>query len=312
MNITPIDNGKIKTYLLKDRPSKVNINSFAKRFNKGGSFNDFIKILPDYLAASDIKELSEEIIARHRKGSFIAVGMGAHVIKVGLAPILIHLMEIGLVNSIALNGAGIIHDFEISYSGKTSEDVSAEIDSGLFGMAKDTAELLNNAISEGAAENKGIGESIGRFIYNSDFKNKNLSIIARAYELGVPVTVHVTIGADIIHMHPSANGEAIGKSSLIDFKKFTSIVSKLDGGVYLNIGSAVTMPEIFLKALTLSRNLGFAVNNIVTANMDFIQHYRPNVNVLRRPTQQGGRFFSLTGHHEIMLPLLYSMLIDKL
>ncbi|MCL5673725.1 MAG: hypothetical protein M1407_03805 [Deltaproteobacteria bacterium] len=311
MHINPIDNKNIKTYFLKDRPSKVSIESFSKRFNKGGSFSDFIKILPDYLAAKDINELSEEIIKRHRKGSLIAIGMGAHVIKVGLAPILIHLMEIGLINSIALNGAGIIHDFEISYSGKTSEDVSAEIDNGLFGMAKDTAELLNGAISKGAAEDKGIGESIGKFIHNSDFKNKNLSIIAKAYELNIPVTVHVTVGADIIHMHPSVDGEAIGKSSLIDFKKFAGIVSKLEGGVYINIGSAVTMPEIFLKAITLSRNLGFTIDNIVTANMDFIQHYRPNVNVLRRPTQKGGRFFALTGHHEIMLPLLYSMLIDK-
>ncbi len=312
MKITPIDNKGVKTYFLKDRPSKVSIDSFTKRWTKGGSFFEFISGLPDFLASKDLIELAGELIRRHKNNGIIAIGMGAHVIKVGLSPVLIHLMELGFVNSLSLNGAGIIHDFEISYCGKTSEDVSAEMDNGVFGMAKDTADMLNSAIGVGAKEKKGIGESIGRFISGSDFKHKDLSIIGRAYELGIPVTVHVSIGSDIIHMHPSADGDAIGRSSLIDFKIFTSVVSKLEKGAYLNIGSAVIMPEVFLKALTLARNLGYTVDDIITVNMDFLQHYRPAANVLERPTQKAGRFFSFTGHHEIMLPLLYSLIIEKL
>jgi hypothetical protein len=238
--------------------------------------------------------------------------MGAHPIKVGLNPILIDLMKRGVVSCLAMNGAGIIHDLELALVGKTSEEVEAGIDTGSFGMARDTAELLNGAIARGAKQGIGLGQAVGDLISHGAFPYKTMSLLATGSRLGIPITVHVAIGTDIIHMHPSADGAAIGATSLEDFKRLTSVVAHLDGGVYLNLGSAVLMPEVFLKALTIARNLGHRVVDFTTVNMDFLQQYRPVTNVVRRPTQAGGRGYALTGHHEIMFPLLAAGVIEAL
>ena len=238
--------------------------------------------------------------------------MGAHVIKVGLNPILIDLMERSIITGIALNGAGIIHDAEVAMAGRTSEEVGEVLGSGAFGAAKETGEELNNAINKGARENAGMGEAIGQYLLDQDFPYNHLSLLATARRLDIPLTVHVAIGTDIIHIHPSADGGAIGKTSHQDFKLFCSMVADLKDGAYLNIGSAVMLPEVFLKAVTVSRNLGHEVTNLTTVNLDFIRHYRPTVNVVNRPTQDGGKGYHITGHHELMLPLLAAGLLDIL
>jgi hypothetical protein len=240
------------------------------------------------------------------------LAMGAHAIKVGLNPVIIDLLDRGIINGLAMNGACIIHDAELAMAGKTSEDVASEIGAGRFGMAEETGKFLNEAISEGAEKGLGLGESVGAMLIREDFPFNRHSLLARAYELDIPATVHVAMGTDIIHFHPSADGASIGKASHHDFRIFSSLVSELEGGVFINLGSAVIMPEVFLKALSLVRNLGHKVKDFTTVNMDFIQHYRPMTNVVHRPTLDGGKGFSLTGHHEIMFPLLAAAVIEGL
>ncbi len=306
-----IDPSKVKTYSLKGRASKVTIDDFSKPYQKGGTFRDFLSSLPDILASKHFKDVAAAIVQARKNNRPVMLGMGAHSIKVGLSPVIINLMERNIITSLSLNGAGIIHDFELAFIGQTSEDVDKEILSGAFGMAEETGSLLNRAIrSAGAGE--GIGAAIGKMIHQSDFPHKDKSLLATGHRLGVPVTVHVAIGTDIIHMHPSFDGKATGEASHRDFLTFCSLVADLDGGVYINLGSAVLLPEVFLKAVTLARNLGHSLSRFTTVNMDFMQHYRPNTNVVRRPTQGGGKGYSLTGHHEIMLPLLAAAIIEQL
>ncbi len=300
----PFDPSRIKTYSLKDRDSKVRIDEVASPHKKGGSFKDFFSSLPGILAAKDIKEVAAAIVQARKDGRPVMLGMGAHPIKVGLTPVIIDLMERGTITSLSLNGAGIIHDFELAFIGQTSEDVDREILSGAFGMAEETGSMINNAVRDGNGKGLGIGESVGRLIQGGAFPYKNKSLLAAGSRLNIPVTVHVAIGTDIIHMHPSFDAGATGEAAGRDFRKFCSLVAELEGGVYINLGSAVLLPEIFLKAVTLCRNLGHTLKHFTTVNMDFIQHYRPSTNVVRRPTHGGGRGFALTGHHEIMLPLL--------
>jgi deoxyhypusine synthase len=244
----------------------------------------------------------------------VIVGIGAHVIKVGLSPILVNLMEQGIVTAVAMNGAGIIHDFELALMGHTSEEVDAEIDEGRFGMAEETGRILNQAIIQGHRNRQGLGEAVGHYINRSkgQFPNRGTSILATGAKLSIPVTVHVAVGTDIIHMHPAADGAAIGATSLLDFRRLAAVVSGMEGGVYLNIGSAVVLPEVFLKTVSLGRNLGHKLSDITTVNMDFLSHYRPLTNVVRRPTQKGGKGYSLIGHHEIMLPLLVAAVAEEL
>ncbi len=303
---------KIKTYPLKNRPSKVHFKDIATPYVTGSSFKAFLKSLPNFLAVQDFCSVVESMAKAHRKQKFILVGMGSHVIKVGLSPIIIHLMEQGVIQGIAMNGSGIIHDFEMAYLGKTSEDVDKEINRGTFGMAEETGRILNTAIVKGMKKGLGLGEAVGKMIVKEKYPYHSKSILAAGERLGIPVTIHVAIGTDIIHMHPSVNGAAIGETSLQDFKKFTAQVSQLEGGVYLNIGSAVFLPEVFLKSITMARNLGFPLRRLTTVNMDFLQHYRPLTNVVKRPTQKGGKGYALTGHHEIMLPLLAAALMENL
>lgn len=308
----PISLSKIKTYPLNTRKSKVEIASAAMPHNSGNSFKDFINSLPDILAARNFKAVARAIINARKNNRPVILGMGAHPIKVGLSPVIIDLMERGIITAIATNGACIIHDFELSFVGQTSEDVAEELCKGTFGMAKETGKYINDAIKNGVKKGHGIGRSIGEMIYKSRFKFKDKSIFASAYKLNLPATVHVAIGTDIIHMHPQADGASIGEGTLRDFKLFTSVVSDLEGGVYMNLGSAVIMPEVFLKALTIARNIGNEVGDITTVNMDFIQHYRPGQNVLSRPTFKKGCSYALTGHHEIMFPLLAAVIIEEI
>lgn len=311
MKFKPLDAKNIKTYSIKDRKSKVTVDDFAACPEKGASMADFLAGLPNILGAGDLKEVAARIVAAHKGGKTVALGMGAHVIKVGLGPIIIEMMERGIVSAIAMNGASIVHDFETAFVGCTSEDVDSELLGGKFGMAEETGSILNNAIN--SAKDKGLGRAIGDMIDTSDFPYKEKSIFAAGARLDIPVTVHVAVGTDIVHIHPSVDGAATGEATLKDFQLFTGVVSTLQDGVYINIGSAVLLPEVFLKALTLARNLGHKVEDFTTANMDFIQHYRPTTNVVRRPVKGGaGKGFSLTGHHEIMVPLLYAAIIEAL
>lgn len=313
-SVQPIDVSRLRTYPLTRRHSKVRASDFSTAWKPGGSFRRFLESLPDILAVKTLHSVVGAIVQARRRGKPVILGMGAHPIKVGLNPVVIDLMRREIITGVAMNGAGIIHDFEIALLGQTSEDVEAEIDSGRFGMAEETGRMLNGAIIQGAGGNLGIGEAVGRYLLRErrQFKNIRLSILATAAELDIPVTVHVAMGTDIIHMHPSANGGAIGAGSLIDFRKLAALVSNMEGGVYLNLGSAVILPEVFLKTITLGRNLGRALRHITTVNMDFLAHYRPLTNVVKRPTQKGGSGYSLIGHHELMFPLLAAAVREQL
>lgn len=301
----PIDLSGIATYPLASRPSKVTANDFARPVASDASLSDLLDSLPNILAARELRELAATIKEANRKGRAIIVGLGGHVIKTGLAPVLIDLMNRGFVSALAMNGSAMIHDFEIALVGATSEDVDATLGSGSFGMSEETGRLINEAVSGGAKDNIGMGEAIGRQLQNLRPPYAAKSLLHTAYEASVPVTVHVAVGTDIVHIHPSADGASIGQTTQHDFRLLCSLVRALDkGGVYLNIGSAVVLPEVFLKTVTVVRNLGFELEGFYTANFDFIQQYRPLTNVVRRPIAGSGRGFSFIGHHEIMIPLL--------
>ncbi|MCL1980139.1 MAG: hypothetical protein FWG62_03575 [Proteobacteria bacterium] len=308
----PLDFSDLRTYSVHDRHSKVKIDDFATPVTPGMTVRQLLAALPAQLAGADFPELIRRIAAARRQGRPVILGMGAHVIKVGLNPILIDLMQRGLLSAIALNGAGIIHDAEIAMAGQTSEEVANVLGDGAFGAAKETGEVLNAAITDGANRGIGIGRAVGEALLKARFPHNNQSLLAMAAQLGVPVTVHVAMGTDIIHIHPSADGAAIGRAGHHDFRLFCRLVSELEGGVYLNAGSAVLLPEVFLKALTVVRNLGHQVKRFTTANFDFIRQYRPATNVVHRPTLEGGKGFNFTGHHELMLPLLAAALVDEI
>ena len=300
----------VTTYPLRSRNSKVNLAQFATPYKKGAGIDGWLKTLPSLLAASDFKAVVHALLTARQAGRAIIWGLGAHVLKTGLSPVVVDLMERGFVSAIATNGAGIIHDFEIALSGSTSEDVDATLGPGTFGMAEETGTQLNQAIIDGAAAGLGLGQSVGRFLVEQRAPFAQVSVAASAHRLGIPITAHVAIGTDIIHMHPRASGAAIGEASLRDFKYFTSAVARLEGGVFLNCGSAVVLPEVFLKAVALARNDGRSLAGLTTVNLDFLRHYRPLTNVVSRPTAGIGKGYALTGHHEIMLPLLAAALIE--
>ncbi len=310
--IEPISLDDIKSYPLNERESKVSLEDLGEPWKPDGKMSRWLKSLPKTLAANDLRNVAEHIVQATRSGKLIVLAMGAHVIKVGLTPVIIDLMERGIIDGLAMNGAGIIHDAELAMVGQTSEDVVDQIKDGKFGMAEETGRILNEAITEGANQGDGLGKAVGARMVKEDFPYKRYSLAARAFELDIPLTVHVAIGTDIIHFHPSVDGAAIGKTSHLDFRIFSTLISRIEGGVFINLGSAVIMPEVFLKALSLVRNLGFDVKHFTTVNMDFIRHYRPMTNVVERPTLEGGEGYSLVGHHEIMLPLLAAAVIERL
>jgi len=310
--IKPLDVGQVKLISLKKKKHKVRRTFFGRSWRRGGRFSDFLDFLPEIQAGMDLREVVDRIAEAVRRKKMVLLGMGAHPIKVGLSPILIDWMERGILRGIGMNGAGLIHDVEVAMIGHTSEDVDEELSKGTFGMVKETHETINHAIEWGVREGLGIGEALGRKILSGDFPFKKLSLLAAGQRLGIPITVHVAIGTDITHMGPSANGAAIGEGSLRDFHAFASLVSKLERGVFINLGSAVILPEVFLKAVGLARNLGHPLVNFTTVNMDFIHHYRPAMNVIRRPTLKGGKGITLIGHHELMFPLLAAAVIERL
>jgi len=305
-DLEPTNFDEIRTYELESRPSKVTVEDFAKPVLSSDSLRDFLERFPNILAVKSIRELAKRIRQARDKKRPIIWGIGGHVIKTGLSPILIDLMKRGFLSAIATNGSVLVHDTEIALAGFTSEDVDATLGKGDFGAAKETGEMLNEAAKFGTEKEIGLGEAICEVVSKGDPKYAEYSLLCNAYKHKIPVTTHLTIGADIGHFHPGADGAALGKTTHTDFRLFCSLVQKMNGGgVYLNYGSAVTLPEIFLKAITINRNLEKEIRGITTANFDFIQHYRPNMNVVRRPTANGvGKGFSITGHHELTLPVL--------
>jgi len=308
----PIDRSRVRTVPARRRGSKVRRADEATPHVPGASFAAFLDGLPDLLGARDLRAVIDATVKAHRGGRTVLWGFGAHLIKVGLAPLVVDLMERGVITGVLMNGAGCVHDLELALMGRTSEDVAPALDDGSFGMARETAEALNGAIRAGAEEGLGMGAAVGREILEGRYRYKERSVLACAARWGVPVTVHAAIGTDIHHMHPSADGAALGATSYRDFETLTGLVATLEGGVLFNVGSAVILPEVFLKALALARNLGHAVNRFTTVNLDFIRHYRPAVNVVERPTRKGGKGYSLVGHHEILVPLLAAGIVERL
>ena len=311
-NWKPVNLDNVTTYPLSDRENKVSIHDFVTRPSREKS-EGFLSALPKILKAADFLEFVDLIVAAYRREKPIIVMLGGHVIKCGLSPILIDLMERGIITAMAFNGASSIHDFEIALIGETSEDVGQYLQTGQFGMVEETGRLMNEAICAAADAGIGMGAGLGQKLIQLDASYRDYSLLATGKRLGIPITVHVAIGTDIIHQHPAADGAATGQTSFTDFRLLTAIVAELgDGGVVLNLGSAVILPEVFLKALTVARNLGNRVTHFTTANFDMIQHYRPLENVVRRPTDIGGKGYTFTGHHEIMIPLLAESIIGRL
>jgi deoxyhypusine synthase len=307
----PLDFSKVRTYPAKKRFSKVQTTALGKIVVKGSRMRSFIDGLPEILAARNLKAVARKIAQTHAANRTVLLGMGAHPIKVGLSPLIIDFMNRGIIDAVALNGAGIIHDFELAFMGETSEDVAASLKDGSFGMAEETGAFLNQAIIDGSGKGLGIGAAVGQAILKARLPNRHLSILATAARLKVPVTAHIAIGTDIIHMHPKADGKALGDGSMRDFHTLTSVVATLRDGVYLNFGSAVVLPEVFLKALSLARNLGHSVQKLTTVNLDFLAHYRPLTNVVNRPTLGNGKGYHITGHMEIMVPLLFAAVLEN-
>jgi len=302
----------IRTYPLADRASKVRAGDFATPYRRGSGVAALVSSLPSILGGSDFRAVVQAIVRARESGGGVIWGFGAHVVKTGLSPVLIDLAERGFVSAFATNGAGIIHDFEIALAGSTSEDVEEALGPGRFGMAEETGRVLNGAITDGVARGLGLGQSVATYLAEAHPEFARLSIACASARLGIPLTAHVALGTDIIHMHPDASGAAIGEGSLRDFRLFVSNVARLERGVYLNCGSAVVLPEVFLKAVALARNRGRALTGLTTVNLDFVRLYRPQTNVVARPPAgTGGKGYSLVGHHEILIPLLAAALIES-
>ena len=297
----------VKTYPLNSRKSKANAADFARVYD-GSGMSAFVDSLPSILAGADFKAVVAALREAHAGQRGIIWGIGAHVIKTGVSPVLVDLMERGFISALATNGAGVIHDFELALSGATSEDVDEALGPGRFGMAEETGRMLNAAIRDGVGRGLGIGQAVGAWLEDAKPAHASLSLLANAAKLKIPVTVHVAIGTDIIHMHPDADGAALGEGSLRDFRYFVSNVARLERGVYLNCGSAVVLPEVFLKAVALARNTGRSLDGLTTVNLDFTRLYRPQTNVVSRPVAGIGKGYSLVGHHELMIPLLAAAL----
>ncbi len=311
--MTPLDFHGLRTTSLKDRPSKVSLDDFGKPWESGSSLARFLDNLPRVLAAEQLREAVAAIAAAFRGKRTILMGMGAHPIKVGLNPILIDAMGRGILSGLALNGAGVVHDVELALAGKTSEDVAAHLNQGQFGTARETAEFIHDAVASGfRSGNKGMGRAVGEKLLQDGAPYADMSLLAMAARFEIPVTVHVAVGTDIIHMHAAMDGAATGALSHYDFRLFCRLVSTLQQGVFLNLGSAVIIPEVFLKAVSVARNLGFSLEGITTINMDFQRHYRTQVNVVERPTLGTGSGINLIGHHEIMFPLLMAAVLEEL
>jgi hypothetical protein len=297
----PLDLKGIKTRSLRERKSKVEVTRFAAPLVPGSTIKGFLDSLPQFLAAQDFREIVSRVVKAVKGDKMILLGMGAHPIKVGLSPIIINLIEKGVIRGLAMNGAGIVHDVEIAMAGRTSEEVEEGLGTGSFGVTEETAEFINAALKDGQSQGWGVGRAVGKALQDEkELPYREKSICAAALRLDIPLTVHIAIGTDVVHIHPSTDGSILGEMTYHDFRLFASLVAALEGGVYINVGSAVIMPEVFLKALSAARNLGHKVEDFATQN------------VVQRPTAKGGKGFALTGHHEIMFPLLAAAIIEGL
>ncbi len=310
--VKELDYSKLKTYSIKGRHSKVDIKDFSTPWQKGQDFNAFIASLPAILAGNDLRQVITSISQAAKGNHPVCFAMGGHVIKTGMSPLVIDLVRKKVITMISMNGSGIIHDLETALTGRTSEDVAQSIGNGSFGMAKETSALLNKAIKNSKDRSIGLGRAVGEMILNENLEFKDVSLTAMGAALDIPVTVHVAMGTDIIHMHPDFDGAACGAASHYDFKLFAANIANLEKGVFINAGSAVIMPEVFLKAITLVRNLGHTLDDFTTVNLDFIQHYRPMTNVINRPTLGKGKGYGIVGHHEILIPLIAASVIESL
>ncbi len=305
------DLSRLTTGSIADRATRVSVAQFARPLDPAAAAA-VLDALPDQLAARDLRAVVERVVAAHRARRPVIAMCGGHVVKTGVSPCLIALLERGIVTHLALNGAAALHDVEIARAGRTSEDVEANLQSGTFGMVDETGDFMNAAMSEGARRGEGLGECWGRALAEERPRHIGASLIATAWRLAVPATVHVAVGTDTVHFHPRCDGAALGETSLRDFRILAATLAEARGAVALNLGSAVVLPEVFLKALTVARNLGADLTGLTTANFDQIQHYRPRVNVVQRPTRAPGALgFSLTGHHEILIPLLAGAILDR-
>ena len=307
-----LDFSRLRRTSLRSRKSKVSFRGSAAPVRKGMSFGAFLSGLPDYLAAKDFRAVVDAVVRARRRGAPVLLGIGAHFIKVGLSPLLLQGLSERIFDGVAMNGAGVIHDVELALAGKTSEDVASQLADGSFGMARETAQFIQGALAAGIGEGLGFGAAVGKAIAGSRAPHRDRSLLAGAWKRGIPVTVHVCVGADVTHMHPETDGAAMGEASLRDFRTFCGLVARLQGGVYLNVGSAVVLPEVFLKAVSVARNLGKPLSRITTVNMDFQKLYRPDVNVVSRPTIGGGKGVHLIGPHEILFPLLMAAVAEKI
>ncbi len=312
MTLPDLDFSRVTTYSVKTRKSLVSKDDFTRPWKKGGSLSDFLDSLPGILAGRDLREVIRATALAVQNQKPVCLAMGGHVIKTGMNPVITDLMDKGVLSMISMNGAGIIHDLEVAMNGSTSEDVAQSLTDGSFGMAKETSEFLNQAIEKAKEKSMGLGRAVGELILEEKLDYRHLSINAAGARLNIPVTVHVAMGTDIIHMHPGFDAGACGKASHDDFKIFCAVISKLEHGVFINAGSAVILPEVFLKAVTLVRNLGHPVNDFTTVNLDFIRHYRPMTNVVNRPTQGKGKGYAIIGHHEILIPLIAAGVLEVL
>ncbi len=306
-----VDLSKVRTISIKNRKSKVSSHQLARPFSpKDESFTDFVDSLPQVLVAEELREFVAALVKARRAGRPAIAMLGAHVIKVGLSPLVVDLLDRNILTCIAMNSAAAIHDVELTLFGTTSEDVESNLTDGTFGMSQETGEFMNGALRDAVRSDAGYGEAIGGALQRS--RRRRSSILATCFARAIPATVHAAIGTDIIHQQPTMDGAVTGELSFRDFQVFARVVQELRGGVVMNIGSAVILPEVFLKALTVARNLGSNVSHFTTANFDMIQHYRPRMNVVTRPTKGGGRGYMFTGHHEIMIPLLCALIKSRL
>lgn len=314
MKLKPMDLSGVATYPIAERRNKVSLQrDFAGDITSGMSITALLAALPNQLGAENLNAVINAVVEARSKDKPVVIAIGGHVIKCGLQPVLKKLIESDVITAVAMNGSASIHDYEISLIGETSEDVGAVLHCGTFGMAEETGRDINGALKAGLAQGSGYGEALGRFIVENNNPHREFSLLAACFEKGIPATVHVAVGTDIIHQHPAADGAVLGQATFTDFRLFTSVVATLgNGGVFINIGSAVIMPEVFLKALSIAQNLGFHVDHFTTANFDMQQHYRPLQNVVKRPTAGDSRGLTITGHHEIMIPLLAAGILDKI
>ena len=313
LHVNDINPKKVKLYSVRNRKHKVRVTDFATVPKISSDFKSWLDSFPNILASKDFSIIVDSILTARKKKRMVLAMLGGHVIKTGISPLLIDWMDKGILTDIAMNGSTSIHDFEIAYMGQTSEDVASGLDDGTFGMVRETGQMMHAAIMEGYQKNKGMGESLGSYIIKNKCKFRKYSLLNKAVSLKISITVHTAIGTDTIYQHPDVNGAAMGQTSLTDFYKLVSVLTKLgNGGVVINMGSAVILPEVFLKALTLARNLGYPVKNFTAVNFDMIQHYRPNENVVSRPIRTGGKGIRITGHHEIIFPLLYAAVMARL